>query len=106
MRLVSSTREVAMTGAREMGGAVSNGCRLSQTALSTITAGGEESVREKGDDEKIWEYWALISARKSWAIWFGGAISKDRMRLRGICHACDPAAGSGEQASPSERLGR
>lgn len=42
-----------MTGAREVGGTVANGCGLSQTALSTTKAGGEESVREKGDDENI-----------------------------------------------------
>jgi len=47
MRFVSSTRELAIVGAGDIGGAVANGRGLSQTAPSTTTAGGEASVREK-----------------------------------------------------------
>jgi hypothetical protein len=53
MRFVSSTREFGMVGAMEIGGEVANGCGLSQTAGSTIMAGGEENVRENGCDVKI-----------------------------------------------------
>jgi hypothetical protein len=87
MRFVSATKEFAMAGAGVIGGAVANGCGLSQTAPSTIIAGGEENVREKGNDVNIRVWWVLISDRKSCATCFGGAISKDETQLRRVCHA-------------------
>lgn len=71
MRFVSSIKDFAMlVSAKEIGGEVANGCGLSQTAPSIMTAGGEEIVREKGYDVNKLEYVNLTSARKSCATWF------------------------------------